>query len=272
MKETLPFKDENDLAKKIREDKEFRIKVQKLVYLSKFFGWNNSYHFNLHERGPYSVELAHDYQNLTGSIQSTSLSLQTDSFKDFIKNQTNEFLEATSTILYYLIKIKPSNLDKNKVIEILSYIKPHLSKNVVENSFKRISEYNLIDYTMIKQKNDLNKKIVNDKLDGLTSIFKNFEVCSNQTIILGSIDYFKIALKRENLKEPEKTELLNVIYDYGEFIENFYFKNYFISDDFSNFDLTYVNKKFDKLQDNISNLKVLPRLYDENVDLEIFLE
>lgn len=33
------------LKKKIDESKEFRIKVQKLVYLSKFFGWDNSYHF-----------------------------------------------------------------------------------------------------------------------------------------------------------------------------------------------------------------------------------
>lgn len=111
-----------------------------------------------------------------------------------------------------------------------------------------------------------------DKLDGLMSIFKNFEVCSNQTIIMGSIDYFKIALKRENLNEPKKTELMNVIYDYGEFIENFYFENYYMSDDFSNFDLTSVNDRFDKLQDYISDLKILPRLYDEDVDLKIFLD
>ena len=50
IKETLPFDDENDFTKKIKESKEFRIKIQKLVYLSKYFGWNNSYHFNFHER------------------------------------------------------------------------------------------------------------------------------------------------------------------------------------------------------------------------------
>jgi len=64
MKKTLPFEDENDFAKKIRDNKEFRIKVQKLVYLSKYFGWNNSYHFNFHERGPYSFQLSEDYHNL----------------------------------------------------------------------------------------------------------------------------------------------------------------------------------------------------------------
>ncbi len=154
----------------------------------------------------------------------------------------------------------------------MSYIKPHLPKNVVENSINKITEYHLIENHLIKQKIEPDKKIVMDKLDGLMSIFKNFEVCSNQTIIMGSIDYFKIALKRENLNEPKKTELMNVIYDYGEFIENFYFENYYMSDDFSNFDLTSVNDRFDKLQDYISDLKILPRLYDEDVDLKIFLD
>ena len=142
-----------------------------------------------------------------------------------------------------------------------------LAKNIIDNSINEIIGYNLTE-----QKNDINKKIVNDKLDSIMSIFENFEECSNRTIILGSIDYFKIALKRENLKEPEKTELLNVIYDYGEFIKNFYFNNYKLGANFSNFDLTSINSKFDKLQDYISDLKILPRLYDDNIDLNIFLD
>ncbi len=42
MKDILPFKDEKDFKEK-NTDKDFRIKVQKLVYLSKYFGWNNLY-------------------------------------------------------------------------------------------------------------------------------------------------------------------------------------------------------------------------------------
>ena len=61
IKNALPFEDENDFRKKINENREFRIKVQKLVYLSKFFGWNNPYIFTLAQRGPYSVELKHFY-------------------------------------------------------------------------------------------------------------------------------------------------------------------------------------------------------------------
>lgn len=58
IKTTLPFEDTEDFKKKIDESKEFRIKVQKLVYLSKFFRWDNSYHFNFHENVPYSCQLS----------------------------------------------------------------------------------------------------------------------------------------------------------------------------------------------------------------------
>ena len=76
---------------------------------------------------------------------------------------------------------------------------------------------------MTPKQEELNKKIVLDKLDGLISIFENYEVCSNQILILGSLDYFRLALKRENLKKQQKDELLKVIFEYGEHIENFYF-------------------------------------------------
>ena len=100
---------------------------------------------------------------------------------------------------------------------------------------------------MAPKQEELNKKIVLDKLDGLISIFENYEVCSNQILILGSLDYFRLALKRENLKKQQKDELLKVIFEYGEHIEN-------------------------RLQHYIEDFGILPRIYDENVDLSIFLE
>ena len=107
IKETLPFDDEKDFRKKIEKSKEFRIRIQKLVYLSKFFGWNNNYHFNFHEYGPYSCELGEDYKNIGEDSSSISIdmNLKINSLKEFIRNQPNEFLEATSTILYYINKV-----------------------------------------------------------------------------------------------------------------------------------------------------------------------
>ena len=125
---------------------------------------------------------------------------------------------------------------------------------------------------MAHKQEELNKKIVLDKLDGLISIFENYEVCSNQILILGSLDYFRLALKRENLKKQQKDELLKVIFEYGEHIENFYFTMRIHPEHFSYYDLTPVEEEFDRLQHYIEDLGILPRLYDENVDLSIFLE
>ena len=46
-KDILGFTDENDFKRKVKEDNDFKVKVQKLVYLSKFFGWNNPYIFTM---------------------------------------------------------------------------------------------------------------------------------------------------------------------------------------------------------------------------------
>jgi uncharacterized protein YwgA len=275
VKDTLPFKDEKDFRKKIDESKDFRIRVQKLVYLSKFFGWENNYHFNFHENGPYSCELSKDYKKLNVDLSSISseIRLKINSLKAFMKNQPNDFLEATSTILYYINKINPENINENNILDTLTYLKPHIHKIIILESYRKIKEYNLIDYEFLNNEpTDLSKEIVFDKLDGLISIFENYEVCSNQMLFLGSLDYFRLALKRENLDKQRKDELLKVIFDYGEYIENYYFTNQMRADNFPYYDLTPIEEKFDSLQDYISDLGILPRLYDEDVDLNIFLE
>ena len=177
-----------------------------MVFLSKYFGWENNYHFNFHMRGPYSIELSNDYQNLKESFECSpdDIDLKTDSFKKFIKNQRNDFLEAVSTILYYINKLKLKSVDSVKITRILSYLKPNIHKEIIIKSYQKIIEFDLLNHELLNHNLNISKEIVLDKLDGLIDIFKSFEVCSNQTLILGSLDYFRIALNRENLPVPEK--------------------------------------------------------------------
>ena len=272
IKETLPFDDEKDFRKKIAESKEFRIRVQKLVYLSKFFGWDNNYHFNFHPRGPYSVELSEDYNHFTSQVSfKKEINLRINQFKEFTVNKSNDFLETASTILYYLKMINAQTINEEKIIEILRYIKPHIPQKTVEEAFKKITILNLLNSNATSNL-EYDKKIIIDKIEGLQRIFMNFESCSNQTLILGSLDYFKLALKKENLKSDETSNLLNAIYDYCEKIEIFYFTNYKLIDEFAYYDLSSIDERFNQLQNYISNLNIIPRLYDENVDLNIFYE
>ena len=78
IKDTLPFEDAKDFQEKIINEKEFRIKIQKLAYLSKFFGWDNDYQFNFHKHGPYSCQLSDDYHGIS-SFDTSSENYQTDS-------------------------------------------------------------------------------------------------------------------------------------------------------------------------------------------------
>ena len=63
VKDSLSFSDAEEFTAKIRNDFNFRLKVQKFVYISKYFGWNHSYKYILYIRGPYSSALADEYYN-----------------------------------------------------------------------------------------------------------------------------------------------------------------------------------------------------------------
>ena len=117
-----------------------------------------------------------------------------------------------------------------------------------------------------------NKTIIINKLNDLIEIFEGFEVCSNQTLLLGSLDYFKLALNREKLKKNDKKELFKVINEYLEYIENYFFTDYSLADNLIDLDLSEIDEKFDSLQNYVSDLEILPRLYDEDVDLSIFCQ
>lgn len=56
------------------------------------------------------------------------------------KNQNVEQLESSATILYYLNKLNLNNYDENNLINILSYLKPHIDKQIIENVYVRIAK------------------------------------------------------------------------------------------------------------------------------------
>ena len=57
MKNELEFEDPEDFKNKVESDLDFKIRIQKFVFLAKYFGWNNSYSYNFYRYGPYSVFL-----------------------------------------------------------------------------------------------------------------------------------------------------------------------------------------------------------------------
>ncbi|WP_298498555.1 hypothetical protein [uncultured Methanobrevibacter sp.] len=275
MKKTLPFKDDKDFQKKINENKDFRIKVQKLVYLSKFFGWNNNYHFNFHINGPFSATLSADYHStdLINQECEAIAKIDLDKFNSFVKNHDNDTLESESTLLYYSNKMDTKNLSKTDSLNILKSLKPHIHQDIASKSYDNIEKFNLFNQNINdNQINDLDKfeKIVKDKAKGLMDIFETFDISSNRLFILGSLDYFRIVFDHENVKDIEKSELLNKLYNYCEKIEKEYFKNYSKLANFEYVNLEYLKHDFNSLEEYVSDeLGILPK-FNEHSDLSIF--
>lgn len=277
MKDTLPFKDEKDFKEKINKNKDFRIRVQKLVYLSKYFGWTNAYHFNFHSNGPYSASLSKDYTHIDLNQKNNEEipNLNIDKLKSFIKNQNNTLLEAESTLLYYSNMINIKTLSKNDSINILKSLKPYIPSYCVSESFDNIVKFNLFNKKVADEKisnvNSL-ENIVKDKAKSLMDIYETFDTSSNRLFILGSLDYFRVALKESNLNDILKFELLKKFYDYSEKIEKDYFKNYSKINKFAFRDLDNLKNDFNKLEEYVSDeLKIIPK-FDETSDLSMFFK
>jgi len=141
IKNTLPFDDEKDFIKKINENKDFRIKVQKLVFLSKFFGWENPYIFTLAERGPYSVELMQLYSrnNLFDNLPVKIENFNLENFLDFIKNKTILSLEAISTILYLF----DEDIGENTCVSSIHNLKSHISADIIRDAYICVKTFDL---------------------------------------------------------------------------------------------------------------------------------
>lgn len=272
IKETLPFKDEMDFAEKIRTSKEFRIRVQKLVYLSKFFGWNNSYIFTLNEKGPYSINLANTYRNIN-LFNENSIKIQNFNiaeFKEFTKEKSNDFLEASTTILY-LFKNNPKLFNKSNCINNLNKLKPELSPKTKINAFNYINRFRLIDKhdELSPSEIEIRKLKNNTRIEQLQKEVDSFDICRNQTLILGSLEYMRVVMKIETSTPNYEEDVLDFISVYIDNIESILKEHTNPDDEFETFDFTLVEKLFNQFQDYVSQeLEIIPRLDDEDFDFE----
>lgn len=276
LKDELDFNNAKDFKDKVnlKDNLEFRIKIQKFVFLAKYFGWDNSYKYNMYHHGPYSPVLSDDYHsselfdNAPLQIQNFNL----DSFKEFVANKSTDYLEAASTILYYK-RFKP-NFTANKAIHELNRIKPHITRDIVENAYNDVKDFippkniqkNPPILVLENTKTNLNNKIIDN-----IRLFEYFEVNYNRVFILGSLDYLRIVLREENLNKYLKNDLFKAISQYLTDVEKIYSLCNKDNDVFENMSLNDLINHFDRLQNYISqDLEVLPRLDDDDFDDTLF--
>ena len=113
IKDFLSFLHSNGLIhiNRITEDSEegfiTRLKIQKYVYIAKYYGLNLNYEYDMYIYGPYSTKLAEDYYNIADVIKddySTTkyiipAEFNADKFLMDMKDKTAEWLEIATTLL-----------------------------------------------------------------------------------------------------------------------------------------------------------------------------
>ena len=269
VKDSLSFRDSEDFRNKIRNDFTFRLKVQKFVYISKYFGWNHSYKYILYIRGPYSSALADEYYN-EDILKYSPLKIDgfdLNSFNDFIKGKSIHYLESSSTILYYM-GIE-ENFTRRDAIEKLNKIKPYINSEIVAIAYDDIIRLNFFknnnpyEITVINENlNDI-KEILLNQITGYVDYFAYFGECNNSLIVSGSLDYLSMVLEHETLDLEMENDLLELLSNYVLDVKKIYDWCDGNPKVFEYMNLNSLENKFNRIQDYISQeLGIFPRLSD----------
>ena len=274
VKNLLSFSDASDFTEKIRNDFDFRLKVQKFVYIAKYFGWKHSYKYSLYIRGPYSSTLADEYYN-EDILKYSPLEIDgfdLNSFNEFVNGKTIHYLESASTILYYM-GIE-ENFNRNDAIEKLQIIKPHIDSEIVCKAYNDITRLNFFknnnpyELIIIDDNLDNEKEILLKQINEYIDYFIDFGQCNNSIIVSGSLDYLSMVLENETLDLEIKNDLLELLTDYVMNVK----KIYDWCDDnpkvFEYMNLNSLERQFNRIQDYISQeLGISLRLYDSEFAL-----
>lgn len=272
-----------------------RVKLQKYVYIAKYFGWEHSYLYSLYIRGPYSSDLADDYYQPDPDFGFAGLgSFNQNQFISFVKNHDVNWLEAAAT-MNYLYKNK-CRVDREECIKRISIRKPDIPKNIIEEVYDYSINFGLMKGPEIESSEDddysrniealseteknleepENLKIlqhfVETRINELMTYFSDLSVNRNNTIILGSLDYLLLVLEKETVDNSMKMDLLNFLNKYVMQIESIHNMIKHSPYVLENMDLAQIENDFDLLQDYVSQeLEIVPRLDDENIDLELLV-
>lgn len=121
-----------------------RLRLQKYVYLAKFFGFEHEYFYNLYLRGPYSSQLADDYYKLTDIDKWKELpevGFNPERFIELVRGKDHNWLEIATTILFLWKMYKVPD----RVIERTWNIKSHIGIPYIKIVFNELKDANLLN-------------------------------------------------------------------------------------------------------------------------------
>jgi uncharacterized protein YwgA len=150
-----------------------RFRIQKLVFIAKYFGLVSEYNYRIYLHGPYSSQLADDYFNLAKHINSNNMNKEIndnrfdkEDFFDFVQNRDDEWLEACSTMLSLADVYSTKEVLLSKVCEI----KAHIHEDKINQVFSELNSKGIIKFGKKDKVTDLT---LMDELQNSSSEFKD---------------------------------------------------------------------------------------------------
>ena len=116
------------------------------------------------------------------------------------------------------------------------------------------------------------KKQLLTEIELLLNEFSNFESNGNSLFIRGSMDYCLLVLKREKLDDVQKNNLLSIINGYIKKITILRELTRENPEILEHLCLNDLKEDFELTQEACVEYKVVPALFDEDVDLSAFVE
>ena len=120
-----------------------RLRIQKYVFISKYFGLELSYVFNMHLRGPYSKDLSQDYYKLDAVNDGNPNIFDSFNKEDFlrlVKGRSDEWLELAATILQ-----KKGTVNDNVLLDNVAWGKPDFTGKQIEKTYDDLQCNNLLN-------------------------------------------------------------------------------------------------------------------------------
>lgn len=232
--------------------------LQKYIYLAKVEGQIPiDYEFIKEDYGPYSI-----------SIKSDAFSLDSKGLIEMFYDSGRWIFQITDKGRFVTERIL-----ENVTEDYINTFKEVLSK-FTNHSLSQLKNHVYSNHIRSEEDNFKLKLQIYSYIKDLMDYLENEDVNRNSAFLLGSLDYCLIALEQEDLDDPvKKDNLFAQIQSYSTKIEE-------IIDLISNkpdiliyLDIKECQERFEYLQDIVSNeLNVIPRLDDENFDIEFLLD
>ena len=122
-----------------------RLKLQKYVFLAKYYGLDMKYDFNMYLHGPYSQALATDYYALAKKPQilvKPTNTIISDKFFETVTHKDIDWLEAASTLL----SLNKTFRDRQSLLDRTITMKEHISSEKIKSVLADLDYSKLISF------------------------------------------------------------------------------------------------------------------------------